>query len=459
MGNTIKFLILAASWFLLALAISGPAKTAAAEPTCGPPPPTDAGNPWLADKPIIGTARPPSHAEGGGDCPFYSNAWQRFLLVTQPDKTTGRPAFLAYASPDDLFDQPKPKPTCPDGPVLTGGVFQAKSHGILIDRLGHPVYYDIRADPGFQAFLAAKGLHTTGDLQHGIKPDWRFAPGAIELKSAWQIVDPKAPPSNYFITKACVPKLIIDKGQVVASTQVVPVTVALLALHVVFTLDDHPEFIWSTFEHVGSSGERDNAPAAKSNPSQTAGDTPVSGTDAPLYAANTPPSKANTALTPADYAAHFDVATQTFDVSTPVYRLYPGSKTDADPAADQDVVDLDNAMGTLFTAAKLPAADKRKFYQLVGAIWLDNGAALAAGQSFDLGENESTEHGVLAGEGRLSSTAMESFTQGVSGFPNCFSCHNTQIIKTDVKPFKLLMAPNAMNVSHFMSKYLSDQSP
>ena len=38
---------------------------------------------------------------------------------------------------------------------------------------------------------------------------------------------------------------------------------------------------------------------------------------------------------------------------------------------------------------------------------------------------------ILAGEDRLSSTAMESFTQPPGSFPNCLSCHNTQAINSN----------------------------
>jgi hypothetical protein len=68
---------------------------------------------------------------------------------------------------------------------------------------------------------------------------------------------------------------------------------------------------------------------------------------------------------------------------------------------------------------------------------------------------------VLGGEDRLSSTAMESFTQGPNAFPNCFSCHNTQPITTNGTPVArdqgaqaVIPKPAMINVSHLFSEFI-----
>jgi hypothetical protein len=90
------------------------------------------------------------------------------------------------------------------------------------------------------------------------------------MKSAWQIVDDANPPGDYITARAVVPILSVENGQVfVSKDKTRTVTVALLSLHVVFVLDIHPEFIWSTFEHVDNTGTPDLAPLAAANPSAT----------------------------------------------------------------------------------------------------------------------------------------------------------------------------------------------
>lgn len=60
------------------------------------------------------------------------------------------------------------------------------------------------------------------------------------------------------------------------------------------------------------------------------------------------------------------------------------------------------------------------------------------------------------GEDRLSSTAMESFTQSdQGGRPNCFSCHNTKRV-TDDTTGKTIMPAKRLNVSHVLSKFVSE---
>jgi hypothetical protein len=68
---------------------------------------------------------------------------------------------------------------------------------------------------------------------------------------------------------------------------------------------------------------------------------------------------------------------------------------------------------------------------------------------------------ILGGEDRLSSTAMESFTQAPIAFPNCFSCHNTQPITTNGVPVSrdtqgqvVIAKPALINVSHLFSEFV-----
>jgi len=145
-------------------------------------------------------------------------------------------------------------------------VFQAGARGLLIDQNGHPIYFGLHVNSVFDDFLAGNNLKTVNGLIFA-PADLQFSKGSVELKSAWQVVDDQNPPKNYITTKATVPKLKLQNGLVVVDTDTATVTVALLSLHVVFVLDGHPEFIWSTFEHVDSAGAPDLAPSARANPS------------------------------------------------------------------------------------------------------------------------------------------------------------------------------------------------
>jgi hypothetical protein len=77
-----------------------------------------------------------------------------------------------------------------------------------------------------------------------------------------------------------------------------------------------------------------------------------------------------------------------------------------------------------------------------------------------------SEFSILGGEDRLSSTAMETFTQN-GQFHNCFACHNTQPITTNGTPVPIgcesggpgcpaILIPKAakLNVSHLFSEFV-----
>jgi hypothetical protein len=113
-------------------------------------------------------------------------------------------------------------------------------------------------------------------------------------------------------------------------------------------------------------------------------------------------------------------------------------------------------MRKLFESTALDKKDKRGHYELVGAVWLDDSSRdFKSNMLFQNQDGQCTDDpGVMvAGEDRLSSTAMESFTQ--NDRPNCFSCHNTKRVTEDISG-QLILGPKRLNVSHVMSKFLAD---
>jgi hypothetical protein len=414
------------------------------------------------------------------DCPFYQAAWQHFLFATQPG-ANGDPDFFSYKNITDLFgrtagplfaqplsdrmlslslrvaERPHDGPVAGQkfvGSAVTGpDVFQAGVRGLLIDQKGRPIYYGIHVNQNFDDFLTASNLKTTVGLLFA-PSDLTFPKSVVELKSAWQIVDDANPPKNYITAKATVPVLKLQNGQIVPQKDNPrTVTVALLALHVVFVLAGHPEFIWSTFEHVDPvTGATDLTPSGVANPTGNPATDDIKGKekDFILYKSNTPASQANTAIVtdqPLGSPIQFDEATQTFKTTaggvaqTSIYRMFPGSKSDV-VAVDDEVVAVNNSVGNLF-----PAADIRRNYRLAGGVWLQKP------ESFKLNVGP-FDDSTLQGENRLSGMAMESFTQD----RNCLACHNTTTVKNDTTN-KPIISAKLLNVSHVLSKFLASQPP
>jgi hypothetical protein len=385
---------------------------------------------------------------------------------------------------------PRPEPR-----AWLGDIKQAGGRQILIDQNGHAIYYGIHVNQGFADFVANNHLQSADAIRAA--PSNLFLPGNVaELKSAWQEVDEGDPSLSTFIsTRALVSRFSQDDGQIIEDhTHPREITVRLLALHVAFTLPGHPELIWSTFEHTKGSpdvqaedGMRDVAPIHPgatnpklTDPNNLQDSTVVSRDDYLLYKAGTHANAANQGLAESDLT--FDPDSQSFPgTQTSIYRMFPASKSNtADP--DPAISALNQSVQTLFDSAHdLSDGDKRGYYRLVGALWMDKpeyfktdatlendtSSPFATRPSFaqDIQENGSdSELSILAGEDRLSSTAMESFTQSPAAFPNCFSCHSTQAVTEKGvsidrdRQGTMLMEPKQINVSHVFSQFLLDEN-
>ena len=325
-------------------------------------------NNWLPTTPSPTFERPLPHP--APDCGFYRPAWQNFLDVTQVKN--GKPAFLSFSTIPDVFPEtsgvhaksifaakqsgllslapralkgsndPTTDATAKPGPntaaTINAGVRQAGFAGLLIDQNGRPIFYAIHMNDAFAAFIRDNHLTTKPAVQNA-DPDLVFTKGSVELKSAWQVIPKGSDRPNYITTQAGVPVLKRNGDTLEIDLTKPPTeqTVALLAIHVVFVLEGHPEFVWATFEHVDANGMRDVAPAAAAQPSDDNGlpggaDGPVSGTDFTLYKAGTLASTANQIIPDAAMASGFDEGSESFvgggkPLQTSIYRIFPASKT------------------------------------------------------------------------------------------------------------------------------------
>lgn len=194
----------------------------------------------------------PAPSEGDGspfdnatttNCDFHQWSWQKFLWVTKP-LPDGNPFFL------DSLDlvSPQMEDVVPQlGLKLTlSSINQAGFKGVLqsnpkFNNAADTVYYSIHVN----ALLKDKAVTMASLINSKKLPvsnSETFPVGALELKVSWINIDAiaKAQQQNYFTTKAAV---LNSNGQYVEKTM------ALLGMHVVGVVKNHPEFIWATFEH------------------------------------------------------------------------------------------------------------------------------------------------------------------------------------------------------------------
>jgi hypothetical protein len=457
---------------------------------------------WLPSTPPLELFRPLAHP--AGECPFYRGAWQNFLIATQPD-AQGRPAFQFYPSIDSMFVSTKTK--APAGQrAWLGDIKQAGGRQIVIDQKGRALYYGIHVNQAYADFMAENNLRTVNDVQNA-DPRLFFPAGVVEFKSAWQDITDEPPEkyATYIQTDGIIPRLskgpageiVEDRDNPVPGTR----RMALLALHVVYTYPGHPEFIWGSFEHsLGAPDtsakdlKRDVAPTfEQQNPSDDDPDNvrvtqAVSPKDFVLYKGGTPANRANQAIP--ETSLNLDEEKQSFPgQQTSIYRMFPASKSHSIDA-DAAISSLNFNIGQLFASKRdvLSKNDKRGYYRQVGAVWMDKpdyftldhtianddtsalvrqggDAAKRAAALADIAANGGdSAFSVLAGEDRLSSTSMESFTQGPGSFSNCFACHNTQSVtargipsaKDTTSP--VLLDPKLLNVSHILSQFVLEET-
>jgi hypothetical protein len=426
-----------------------------------------AGDDWLPVPPAVPMIEPAPHPDS--ECPFYRGAYQNFLIATAPT-ASGDPGLVNYANIEDAFQSQYPTgfqrntgsldPTLssdpcinsggaagaatarkgpPNGRAWLGAIKQAGFRNIEIDPDGHTLYYGLHLNQAFVQFLAQNNLQTKAGILV-VDPNLAFPPGVAEYKTAWKDVDPRdfpdatgtlchtdpklVPPptdfasdpgdySNFITTMAWVPWLSQDPTtNVISEDPDHPILrkVALVAIHAVYTLPGHPEFIWGSIQHVNTKeidpdpltyagvsilGMPDGQPTATgqnggeatlptaADPTNSNATWPAS-TDHNYLLYNKGVNESDCMKSLSDSDLMLNEATQSFPTSesTNVYRMFPGSKADQLPP-DGAVFSLNSNINTLFAnaiAAKtISATDERQNYRLVAAVWMDKPALFGLG--------------------------------------------------------------------------------
>lgn len=402
---------------------------------------------------------------GAPDCDFYKWAWQTFLYVTHAEGADQQPRFVNYVAPLDLFANKAPLTLAlvnrqkgslnllPRGAKgasasTVDDVLQAASKGLIVDHSGRAVYYGTHLNDVFVQFVRHHGFDADVTKIGAFDADTPVDAGALELKSSWKILDPAVDDAKQFFTiEADIPglKVVTDA---MGKKHIQPdfqhprhETLALVGLHIVGTVKDHPEFIWATFEHVR------NAPGLVGQ--KVGGDDAVdASSDFTFYDLGVKRSECN--LNARD-ALTLDVTTQKLTPVTQVFRQFrygaPDNPMTGINEPDDGVASLNRDVRKRLQSA----SSVWKNYFLVGAVWIDN-----PGMNFQPTDTPIAD-AVLAGETRLSNATMETFTQHEQAVtpmpgpakPNCFRCHSAASDnKTLPDGTMLMLKAKKINVSH-----------
>lgn len=399
----------------------------------------------------------PAPAEGDGspfdtssttNCIFHQWSWQKFLWLTKP-LASGNPLFL-----DSLnVVTPEMAPVSPQLglKLVLSSINQAGPEGVLVSNpkvipgktAGDTVFYSIHVNKT----LMDKAIIAASEINGGKLPYSNletFPVGSLELKVSWISADaiPKAKLADYFVTKAAVQN---KNGQYTAKS------VALLGMHVVGVVKNHPEFIWATFEH------KDMAPVYdwKNNAVNSAAEMlfyesgKTSGLQGIKWDKTTKkPLTPNKAFVLYEYGVPKVLGTNAYMATS-----------QSEPVNFDNIDNINKCV-----ASKLKDVFKNYFYN--GSIWLDTDGLSPAQQANIIVKNKISSvlpDSLARGSSNLANITMETYTQtfksdvhdiAAANLVNCFTCHQSQNFDTTRG-----IGKSPLYLSHVFESYLYTTKP
>jgi hypothetical protein len=350
------------------------------------------------------------------DCDFHVWSWTAFAHWMQKDKNNnGQPLFLRLPTDDDLKSGdrtrfkvgPRTLSLKPRNlkPKTMDRIEQAGSNGVLVDQHGRAVYYSIHMDLIYFGFTQN---YFGPDKYKNAAPSLTYPIGATVFKASWRIVQPGEQVTDAFTTTATIDLLQSDgKGGLRVSGQTQPnVTVALVGVHVVGVIKDHPEFAWATFEQIG------NAPDLPDGLDPTSSN-PVSSQFFTFYHGGAPANVSNQQ----SKMFTIDPASQVISPITNVFRQFAyGGAQFSPPGLSSRVADIMSVNQVFQTKIQVSKNINHVFanYRLIGTVWI-----LANTLKPGDGNLDSEAIGSID----LANSTMETFAQGAGS--SCFTCHTT----------------------------------
>ncbi|SHM22350.1 hypothetical protein SAMN05444484_104425 [Flavobacterium chilense] len=379
------------------------------------------------------------------NCIFHQWSWQKFLWLTKP-LANGNPLFL-----DSLtVVSPEMAPVSPQLglKLVLSSINQAGPEGVLVSnpkvvpgkKAGDTVFYSIHVNKILydKAILAATKINSGEILPDNLET---FPVGALELKVSWisTTAIPKEKIAGYFVTKAAVKN---SKGQYESKS------VALLGMHVVGVVKNHPEFIWATFEH------QDMAPVYnwKDNSVDSATEKlfyekgKTSGLGGINYDNNKP-------LVPNKAFVLYEYGVPKVLTSNEYMKT-----SQAEPANFDNIDNINKCV-----ASKLKDVFRNYFYN--GSIWLNTDGLSPVQQAKTIVKSKISSvlpDSLARGSSNLANITMETYTQTfkkdvhaitAANLVNCFTCHQSKNFDTIRK------GKSPLYLSHVFESYLLVTKP
>lgn len=401
------------------------------------------------------TSDHPNDSSGPNVCNFFQWGAQMFLWLTSPEGDglvlDGPSVFTVTPMNSQGKRQLIPNTTGATYALVLrsskvddiGEVGQAGSSGVLVSQQKALVYYGIHVNDVYGYFLSGQmtgGITGVTDFPRNasdlttVVSYAQSAYGAtmantealvIEMKTSWVDATTVPDPDSYVTIEAKVPVYTANSSNTTWTTNMTETKpLALTGIHIVGTVQDHPEFVWATFEHVSNAPDDDYYYTTASG--QTAEQTFSSAGDFLFMANGGSQTGANVECAEASGDSIVAVTDSSKDpplacpggiVPSNTVRSYPWGS----PANDQTTPVLTN--NTLLLSinnsvrSQLTSGDLRENYVQMGGIWT---TTPQGGGDAPIPNQNGNQSANMRGSLTLFNATMETYTQGT----NCFSCHN-----------------------------------
>ncbi|MEM0923150.1 MAG: hypothetical protein AAGI13_08900, partial [Pseudomonadota bacterium] len=242
-----------------------------------------------------GAVSPPAFTQidtNSSVCDFYIWGAQMFLWLTSPDGAgtvlEGDSIFTVNTSDWTLFadgDQPMQMATRQEKDDDIGGISQTDSQaGVLMSQAGSLVYYGVHVNDVYGYFLTGQKCGAENGQANCTDPatpylqtkNFPYDQGhldavvtfakdhlgvdtvpdedvlVLELKTSWVDASTLADQTGYVIIEGTVPAFEQTSDTLWTQSGSQDLSLALVGMHIVATVHNHPEFVWATFEHMNN---------------------------------------------------------------------------------------------------------------------------------------------------------------------------------------------------------------
>lgn len=328
---------------------------------------------------------------------------------------------------------------------VVGEVAQAGSAGALISQGNSLVYYGVHVNDVFAYFLtgqkggalsAREFPNSAADIDAvagyvkslGLPPLADLNAMTMELKTAWVDVTTVDDPGRFVTIDAVVPNYVPSTSEISPNREWVldgeePKRLALVGMHVVGSVNGHPEMVWATIEHIDNAPDNgyyytNAAGGTTAVPYSSAGHWLFTQTDATMASGNKLRQKVDLEKG-ASTGNIVAVGSEGIGPSN-TYRVNPWGSPPSQAYAGNNaqLISLNNDVRKL-----LGGGDVRGNYFLSGAVWTQKGNLPA----YSTPAPAFTQKGSL----NLANSTMETFTQDDNPTPppseattGCFACHS-----------------------------------